>query len=165
MNPRVLPYHAEATAPVHGAPAQVFEYLDDPIQLTGHMQRRSAMMLGSRMSVEMDAQFGREVGSVIRLAGRVLGIPIALEEVITEREPLVRKAWETTGTPRLLVISHYRMGFELRQDGDGCQVRVTIDYQRPERGFTRLLGALFGAWYARWCTRRMAQDARRHFER
>ena len=148
---------------MHGAPAQVFEYLDDPNQLTSHMQRRSAMMLGSRMSVVMDPLSGREVGSVIRMGGRVLGIALALEEVITEREPPFRKAWMTMGTPRLLVISHYRMGFEVRPNGDGCQVRVTIDYQRPERGFTRLLGALFGAWYARWCTRRMVRDAERHF--
>ncbi len=40
-------------------------------------------------------------------------IDLFLEEVVTEREPPHHKAWETTGRQQLLVISNYRLGFDL----------------------------------------------------
>ncbi|HEY9229067.1 MAG TPA: hypothetical protein VIP11_20615 [Gemmatimonadaceae bacterium] len=45
--------------------------------------------------------------------------------------------------------------------GGGTQLRVTIDYDLPSRGVSRLLGVLFGRADARWCTRQMVVDARR----
>jgi hypothetical protein len=40
---------------------------------------------------------------------------------------------------------------------------VSIVYDLPERRGARLLGRLFGGFYARWCTNRMASDAARRF--
>lgn len=48
----------------------------------------------------------------IRLTGRAFGVQLSVEEVVFERVPPKRKAWVTTGQPNLLVIGHYRMGFE-----------------------------------------------------
>jgi hypothetical protein len=118
------------------------------------------MMAGSRMSVETDAGRGRAVGSTIRLHGRVLGMRLELEEAITEREPPLRKIWETIAEPRLLVIGSYRMGFDITPEMDGCTLRVFLDYARPRSGLSRWLGTLFGGAYARWCTRRMVNEAR-----
>ena len=42
--------------------------------------------------------------------GRILGLKLSLDEVVTERDPPARKVWETVGVPRLLVIGPYRMG-------------------------------------------------------
>lgn len=124
------------------------------------------------MTLSLDEQAGRALGSRIRLEGRVLGVQLSLEEVVTEHTPAARKVWATVGTPRLLVIGPYRMGFELVPAGGGANaggsdggvtLTVFIDYELPERGPSRLLGLMFGHWYARWCTGRMVADAQAAF--
>ena len=95
------------------------------------MGESSVMMMGSRMSIDIDADGGRVIGSKIRMQGRMMGIPLSLEEVITERQVPSRKVWETIGTPNLLVVAHYRMGFELTRTGDSSLVRIFIDYSLP----------------------------------
>jgi len=45
----------------------------------------------------------------IRLAGRMLGIPLYVEGKVVQREPPNLKALETIGEPHLLVIGRYRM--------------------------------------------------------
>ena len=124
------------------------------------------MLLGSRIAIELDAGAGRAVGAKMRLSGQVLGIPIFLEEVVTEHMPPKRKAWRTIGTPRLLVLSHYTMGYEIVPEGAAAShLRVFIDYGLPTRGLSRWLGLLFGRLYARWCTSRMINDAMTEFKR
>jgi hypothetical protein len=157
-------YHFETTLEVSATADAVFSYLDDHGRLSAHMSRSSWMMAGSRMAIEFDASVGRALGAIIRLRGRVLGIPLSVEEVVTERNPPQRKVWETTGRPQLLVIGPYRMGYEITPKGKASLLRVFIDYALPDGQFSRLLGALFGNFYARWCTRRMADDAARHFQ-
>ncbi len=63
----------------------------------------------------------------------------------------------------LLVIGHYRMGFELLPQRNGSMLRVFIEYALPERVPARWLGRLFGLYYARWCTQQMVNDAVKHF--
>jgi hypothetical protein len=116
------------------------------------------------MQTEIDEGRGQKIGSRIRLSGRVFGVELSVEEIVTERNPPRRKVWETTGTPKLLVIGHYRMGFELSPQGNGSMLRVFIEYALPEGGPARWLGRLFGRYYARWCTQQMVDDAVNHFE-
>ncbi|HXZ86681.1 MAG TPA: SRPBCC family protein, partial [Myxococcota bacterium] len=113
MNAAVLPHHVESSGRVAAPAERVFEHLDDHRRLSAHMTRRTWMMAGSRMVLQLDQQLARAVGSHIRLAGRILGVRLELDEVVTEREPPRRKVWMTVGEPRLVVIGPYRMGFEL----------------------------------------------------
>ena len=159
----MLPYHYESSGVVHSAIEQVFARIDDHTRLSSHMTESSWMMGGSRMKLEVDAGRGQKVGSRIRLAGRVLGIDLSVDEVVTERSPPFRKVWETTGSPRLLVIGHYRMGFELSPQGSESVLRVFIDYALPKTAAAHWLGRLFGRYYARWCTQQMVDGAVRHF--
>ena len=116
------------------------------------------------MELRIDQAGGRAVGSRISLAGSIFGVRLELDEVVTVRDPPTRKTWETTGTPRLLVIGPYRMGFVLATEvPNGVTLTVSIDYSLPERGISRILGRMFGHWYARWCTRRMVTDAQAAF--
>lgn len=156
-NPFPLHHSTEVDVPL--SPEVLFAALDDHARLASHMEKPSLMTAGASMRVTTDALHGRAVGSVISLSGQVLGLKLALEEVVTEREPPVRKAWQTRGQPRLLVIGGYRMGFSITPRPRGSHLEVFIDYRLPERGFARLLGRLFGRAYAGWCTRRMALDA------
>ena len=75
----------------------------------------------------------------------------------------MRKVWQTTGVPRLLVIGRYEMGFEITPRGASSLLRVFIDYVLPETPLARWLGRLLAALYARWCTESMAEDAAKHF--
>ena len=88
-----LTRRCESTADVQAETSVVFDYLDDHARLSAHMSERSWMMAGSRMALELDAAEGRAVGSRIRLSGRVLGIKLWVDEVITERNPPQRKVW------------------------------------------------------------------------
>ena len=159
----VFPFHLESKREVHAPADAIFSYLDDHTRLAAHMSQSSWMMAGSRMGIELDEFAGRRVGSRIRLSGRVLGIPLSVEEAVTERHPPLRKIWQTTGVPRLLVIGHYRMGFEITPHDASSLLRVFIDYALPEAPFARWLGRVFGSSYARWCTESMAEDAAKHF--
>ncbi|MDX2060079.1 MAG: SRPBCC family protein [Gemmatimonadales bacterium] len=159
----MLPLHHETTAVVPAPVETVFAHVDDHTRLSSHMNQRSWRMGGARMTMTLDDGLGRQVGSRIRLGGEVLGIELGVEEVVTERTAPYRKAWETTGSPKLLVIGHYRMGFEITAKPPGSMLRVFIDYTLPEGAPARWLGVLFGRFYARWCTRRMVDDVVRQF--
>jgi hypothetical protein len=161
--PRAFAHHHEGTAFVDAPADRVFAHVDDHARLSSHMSQSSWMMGGGRMEVELDEGQGRRVGSRIRVAGRVFGVRLSLEEVVIERTPPRRKVWETTVPPRLLVMGHYRMGFEITPEGRGSRLRVFIDYALPDAPTTRWLGYLFAASYARWCTQRMAGDAAKAF--
>ena len=80
-----------------------------------------------------------------------------------QREPPARKVWETVGSPTLLVIGSYRLGFEAAPHEGGTLLRVFIDYALPVEWPARCLGRLFGRYYAHWCIQRMAQDTARQF--
>ena len=163
MSDQSFPLHHESAGLAHAPVEQVFAFLDDPKALAEHMGKSSMMMLGSRMSIDVDADGGRVIGSKVRMHGHMMGIRLSLEEVITERQIPTMKVWETIGTPKLLVISHYRMGFELTRKGGSSLMRVFIDYSLPINAPGSWLGYLLGATYARWCTRQMVMGAARHF--
>ncbi len=154
--------HNESTVALNAPVDVAFSYLDDFKKLSAHMEQSSGMMMGSKMTIDMDAAGGRSVGSKVRLHGKMMGLTLSLEEVVTERQPPVRKSWNTTSTD-LLVIGDYRLGFELTPNGNASTLHVYIDYDYPPKPPARWLGYLFGKMYARWCTERMAKDAAAHF--
>jgi hypothetical protein len=160
---RVLNYRYESRSIVRAPADQVFAGLDDHARLSSHMSESTWMMGGGQMEIGLDDGRGQKVGSQIRLAGRVFGVELSVEEIVTERIPHRRKVWETRGSPKLLVIDHYRMGFELSPHGKDSMLRVFIEYALPARAPARWLGRLFGSYYARWCTQRMVNDAVKHF--
>ena len=158
-----LPFQCVSTRIVAATADALFRHLDDHNRLASHMSQSSWMMAGSTMDIELDAAKGQAEGSHIRLRGRVLGIPIFVEEVVTEHQPPFNKMWETIGVPKLLVIGDYKMGFEITPQGTSSLLHVFINYNLPEPLLMRLLGHVFGGFYARWCTESMAKDAAAYF--
>ena len=159
----MLPRHYEYTATLSAPPRAVFDYLDDHAQLSSHMSESSWMMGNGKMRIEVDDDGGRRIGSEIRLSGRICGMELAVSERVIEREPPHRKVWQTTGAPRLLIVGHYRMGFDIAPLAGGSMLSVFIDYAWPDSGSGRWLGRLLGDFYARWCTQQMVEGAVRHF--
>ena len=158
-----LTLHEESNARIAVPAERLFDQLDDPTRLTAHMSTRSWRMGWGKMDTALDDRGGRAVGSHIIVRGRIFGIRLYLDEVVTQRETPFRKTWETVGEPRLLVIGSYRMGFTVTRTVGGSSLRVTIDYALPTTGVSRVLGWAFGRTYAKWCTRRMVQDVEHMF--
>ena len=161
----VLPFHFESNIDVNAAASDIFTLLDDHSRLSAHMTKPSWMMAGSVMTLKFDASGGHAVGANIRLIGKVLGIPLSVEEVVTERNPPQRKVWNTIGRPQLVVIGPYRMGYEITPETQTSHLRVFIDYALPDGPVSYWLGRLFGKIYARWCTQRMTNDAKLYFQK
>lgn len=157
--------HREALAEIAAEPTAIFAVLDDHRRLSAHMEKPSLMLAGATMKTELDSQRGQAVGSVIRMKGRILGVSLHVEEVVTHYEPPARKSWETRGQPRLLVIGRYRMGFVLSPGAAGTRLRVWIDYSLPSGHVGRWLGKLLGQVYADWCVTRMVRDAVKFFNK
>jgi hypothetical protein len=153
----------EAAVEVRAPPDRLFEHLDDPARLGSHMEEPSMMMMGGWMTYELDEAKGRAVGSVIKVSGTILGVRLFIEEVVTERDPPRRKVWETRGQPRILIIGAYRMGFEIASAVGHSELRVFIEYDAPPSTIGRILGGVVAPMYARWCVRRMAEDAQQRF--
>jgi hypothetical protein len=137
--------------------------MDDHERLLSHMSQSSWRMGGGRMTTTLDERRGKSVGSHIRMSGRVFGLELSMDEVVTEREPPSRKAWATVGSPRLLVIGPYRMGFEVMPHGSSSVLRVFIHYAQPLPWPHRWLGRVFGGYYAHWCTQSMVHEVVRQF--
>jgi hypothetical protein len=157
-----LPFHHETKVVLSASVEAAFSHLDDFHKLSAHMEQSSGMMMGSKMSIAMDEHQGRAVGSIVSMSGRVLGLRLALREVVIDRIPPTRKVWRTLNTD-LIVIGPYQLGFELSGNGASCTLRVFIDYALPRAGVGRWLGRLFAQIYAKWCTEKMASDAARQF--
>ncbi len=155
--------HHEREQFVAATPAEVFSFIDDHSRFSSHMSESSWMMGGGSMSVELDEAKGQAVGSHIRLSGRVFGVRLDLDEVVTRREPPTAKVWATVGAPRLLVIGQYEMGVEITPDAGSSRLRVCINYDLPKGWATYWLGRLFGPFYAKWCVNQMLAGVVRAF--
>lgn len=146
--------HEELRLELRGAPAPLFEYLDDPCHLSDHMQRRGPALAGGAMKLVADPHRG--LGSGWRLKGRVVGLTLQADVQVTEYQPPWRKTWQTVAEPRLLVMGAYRMGFELQsQAAPTVSLRLWLDFEPTRRG------RWVARAYARCCLREMAAAARR----
>lgn len=142
-------------------PNSLFNYIDDHSKFSSHMSQSSWMMGGGKMEVFTDDHHGQAVGSHIRLRGKVFGIDLHVDEVITERKPPNIKVWKTVDNPRLLVIDNYEMRVEIFPQKRGSRLTVGINYELPSPN--SILGKLFGSLYARWCVSQMLDGARKRF--
>lgn len=155
--------HLEEAVFVAASPDVIFVYADNHRNFSAHMNKASWMMGGSKMETKVDEGEGKKVGSHITMSGRVFGVNLYLDEVITVHEPPHHKEWQTTGDINLLVIDHYTLGFKINPAESGSRFTVYIDYDLPKTWKTRVLGILFGGMYAQWCVRQMTQGVQNHF--
>ena len=76
MSDQSLPFYDGSTALAIAPVDRVFAHMDDPKAMAAHMGESSMMMMGSRMSIEVDAGGGRVIGSKIRMHGSMMGIGV-----------------------------------------------------------------------------------------
>lgn len=155
--------HLEENLFIPAPPEIIFAYADNFHNFSAHMNESSMMMAGSKMETITDEGNGQIVGSHIKMTGKVLGIILFLDEVITIHDAPHHKEWQTVGDINLLVIDHYTLGFEITPEKSGSRFKVYIDYNLPKTFITNVLGQLFGGIYARWCIRQMIDGVSNHF--
>lgn len=156
--------HHSSYVDISVSPEQLFDFLNNPYNLSSHMSKSSLMMMGSKMKIETDIEKGQKLGSEIRLTGKFLGINIFVKESVVELEKPFKKAWQTQGEQKLIIIEQYKMGFIITPTNKSSHLEVYIDYTLPQSGISSVLGKLFGHLYAKWCAEKMTQDAYDHFK-
>ncbi len=82
------------------------------------------MMMGWTMSYDLDAAKGRAIGSVIKMRGRMLGLELLVEEVITERSPPLHQGLGDEGCAD--THCHGRLSHGLRHCGASGRVAPTL---------------------------------------
>lgn len=153
--------HYKDSIEINATPEAIFAYADDHSKFSSHMNESSWMMGGGKMETEVDEGHGQKIGSHIKMGGKVFGIKLFLDEVITEHESPRRKVWKTVGDLKLLVIGHYQLGFEIEPKENKSIFTVFIDYDLPSKNIW--LGKLFGGIYAKWCVNQMISGVKNHF--
>jgi hypothetical protein len=154
--------HYEEQSRINAQPEDVFAFVDDHSRFSSHMNQSSWMMGGSKMETKTDAGKGQQIGSHITMGGKVFGLTVFLDEVVTKREVPRFKSWETVGVPKLLVIGDYSMALEITATGNQSTLKVSIDYDLPKNN--TWMGYLFGNTYAKWCVRQMLNGTRINFQ-
>ena len=149
------------SAKILASPSEVFDYIDDHNKFSSHMNSSSPMMGGSKMNTYVDELKGKKVGSHIKMDGKVFGIYVSLDEVVTEHDAPHRKSWKTVGTPKLIIIGQYQMKVNIEPDGSGSLLTVSIDYELPKSFIW--IGKLLSGWYAKWCVEQMLHGTQQHF--
>lgn len=155
--------HYEESLIIPTKAEDLFSFMDDHRNLSAHMNKSSWIMGGGKMETWVDEGKGQKVGSHIKMGGKVFGINLFLDEVITHHEPPFHKEWQTMGKINLLVIDHYTLGFEIKPQDSSSLLRVYINYNLPKSAKTYWLGLLFGKMYAKWCVKQMIKSPRDHF--
>jgi hypothetical protein len=155
--------HCETVESVQASPTALFAHLDRHDRASGKMKR--SWLPGTWMHIDVDERIGGSIGTHMRITGRVLGVPVSAEEVVTLHEPPFRKTWTTVGDVRLLIVGSYRMGFSIEPHGSSSRLRVFMDYRLPEQVAWRLIGILLCGTFARWYTGGLILDATTAFAR
>ena len=68
--------HYEKTVDILASPEEIFDYVDDHLNFSSHMNKSNMMMGGGMMKTEFDQGGGKAVGSHIKMQGSVFGIDI-----------------------------------------------------------------------------------------
>ena len=153
--------HYEDKVLLNAPSDEVFEFADNHANFSSHMSKSSWMMGGGSMKTEIDEGMGQVVGSHIKLSGKVFDVEVYLDEVVTSHAPPRYKTWETVGDLNLIVIGHYKMGFNLEPMSGKSEITVSIDYDLPTKN--RWLGILAGDFYAKWCVKQMLDAVKARF--
>ncbi len=160
---KIMKYYEDSMS-ISASPKELFAYADDPKNFSSHMNKSSWMMVGGSMSTHVDGKRFQEIGSHVKMEGTILGIKLYLDEVVTNYDPPYRKQWQTIGDINLLVIDHYKLGFEIKPQNNSSLLKVYIDYSLPESLITHWLGILFGKMYAKWCVNQMINGVKEHYK-
>lgn len=149
---------------IHASPEKVFKQMDDFSKTGMHMSESSMMMMGSKLTLEQLSTNATGIGATYRWFGKMMGMTLDFSETITRWEPPVVKEWETIREAKIIIMSWYKMWFEITPSINGTIAELSISYLPPKEWYFRILSFLFVRWYCRWCLNNMLNDTKKSLE-
>ena len=149
---------------IASTPEKVFGQMDDISKTGMHMSENSMMMMGSKLTLEQLSINSTGVGSKYRWFGKVMGMTMDFSEVVTKWQPPKIKEWETIGEAKIIIMSWYRMCFEIAPAQNGTDVKLSIGYLPPKQWYYKILSFFFAEWYCNWCLNNMLNDTKKILE-
>ena len=148
---------------IEAPPQKVFAQMDDFSKTGMHMGESSMMMMGSKLKLEQLSSNATGVGATYRWHGKIMGMAIDFTETVSQWQPPERKEWETVGEAKIIIMSWYRMWFEIRPVEHGTLAKLFISYLPPQNWFFKILSFLLARLYCNWCLNNMLNDTKKTF--
>ena len=149
---------------IHSTPGKVFAQMDDFSKTGMHMSERSMMMMGSKLKLEKLSTNATGVGAKYRWYGKMMGMTMDFSETVTKWQPPKLKEWETVGEAKIIIMSWYRMWFEISPVENGTIAKISISYLPSKEWYYKILSLVFANWYCNWCLNNMLNDTKRNLE-
>jgi hypothetical protein len=150
---------------IHSAPDKVFAQMDDFSKTGMHMSESSMMTMGSKLKLEQISTNATGVGASYRWHGKIAGMTMDFSETVAKWQPPKLKEWETIGEAKIIIMSWYRMWFEIIPAERGTIAKLSISYLPPKEWYYKILSFFFAKWYCNWCLNNMLNDTKKSLEK
>ena len=150
---------------IQSRPEKVFNQMDDFSKTGMHMSESSMMMMGSKLNLQQLSSHATGIGAKYRWYGKMMGMTIDFEEAVTKWEPPTLKEWETIGEAKIIIMSWYRMWFEIAPSANNTMATLSISYLPPKQWYLKILSFLFARMYCNWCLNNMLNDTKKTLEK
>ncbi len=149
---------------IQSSPDIIFAQMDDFSKTGMHMSESSMMMMGSKLKLEQLSINSTGVGAKYRWYGKMMGMTMDFSETVTKWQPSRLKEWETVGEAKIIIMSWYRMWFEISPAENGTTAKLSISYLLPKEWYYKILSFFFANWYCNWCLNNMLNDTKEKLE-
>ena len=150
---------------IHSTPEKVFARMDDFSKTGMHMSESSMMMMGSKLKLEQLSTNATGVGASYRWYGKMVGMTMDFSETVTKWQAPKLKEWEIIGEAKIIIMSWYRMWFEIMPAENGTIAKLSISYLPPTQWYYKILSFLFAKLYCNWCLNNMLNDTKKNLEK
>ena len=150
---------------IKSTPEKVFAQMDDFSKTGMHMSENSMMMIGSKLKLEQRSPNATGIGAKYKWSGKMMGMTIDFEEAVTKWQPPILKEWETIGETKIIIMSWYRMWFEISPIDNKTIAKLSISYAPPRKWYLKVLSFLFAKMYCCWCLNNMLNDTKKSLEK
>ena len=149
---------------IHSTPEKAFAQMDNFSKTGMHMSESSMMMMGSKLKLAQLSTNATGVGASYRWYGKLIGMTMDFSQTVTKWQPPKLKEWETIGVAKIIIMSWYRMWFEITPTEKGTSAKLSISYLPPNQWYFKILSFLFVKWYCNWCLNSMLNDTKKELE-
>lgn len=146
---------------IKSTPEKVFARMDDLANTGMHMTKSSMMMMGNKLTLEQTSLNATGIGAKYHWYGKMMGMSMDFSETVTKWEPPRSKEWETFGNARMIIMSWYRIWFNISLAENGSRAEIFISYLPPAQWYNKILSFLFAGLYCNWCLNNMLNDTKK----
>jgi len=82
----------------------------------------------------------------------MMGMTIDFSETVTQWEFPTLKEWETIGDAKIIIMSWYKMWFNIAGKDESSTITIHISYLPPKQWYFKVLSFLFANWYCKLCS-------------